>query len=400
MKVLFWISKFPAFSETFIRDQIVSLLDQGVDVTIYTKNGKINIEELEALSGFEAYQLLDRVVDVDLYFETNRFKRLLKLFHIFFSVLFSKNFKYYKESLSIKKFGSLARSLRLFFRVHFFLRNNINVVHAHYGPNGNSAVVLKEIGLPINLFTTFHGYDIRLGLTNGGHIYKPLFEHADGILAISKYNFRKLLDFGASKTKLIFLPNGINISLFKQESSNLHKGVLKILTVARLVEEKSLDVAIKALYEVLRSHPDLVFEYTIVGEGEKRLELQNLITSLGLIKDVKLVGAQSSLVVRDLMSQSDLFLLSSQAEALPTVLLEAQASEMILLATDVGSVRDIVVGGLVVASKDVHAFKNGLLELLDKRDYWAVLAKKGSDFVGESHNIKEQTKKLISYYEN
>lgn len=399
MKVLFWVKKFPSFSETFIRDQVVSLLDHGLDVVIYTKNGKINKNELNALNGFESYNLIDRIVDVDIYFEKNKYKRLFKLIPILYSAFFSKNFKYYKEALSFNKYGASAKALRLFFRVHFVLKYNINVIHAHFGPNGNEAAVLKRIGLPIKLFATFHGYDIRLGLTKGGHIYKTLFEQADGIFAISGYNYKNLLKFGVSETKLINLPNGINVAFFKRRSEISKLGVIKVLTVARLVKEKALDVAIKAINEVVQSKLNIILEYTIVGEGELREELQDLIDSLGLSKQIKLIGAKHSKAVRDFMVQSDLFLLSSEAEALPTVLLEAQAAEMVVLATNVGSVYDIVKSGLVVPSKDIEAFTNGLQQLLKKRREWPIMAAEGRKFVCKFHDIKQLTKKLITFYE-
>lgn len=399
MKVLFWVNKFPSFSETFIRDQIVSLLDHGIDVVIYTKNGKINRNELNALTGFESYHLLDRIVDIDGYFKKNKFKRFVNLIPILLLAIFSKNLKYYKEALLWHKYGSTAKVLRLFFRVHFILKNNINVIHAHFGPNGNEAAIFKSVGLPLKLFTTFHGYDIRLGIKKGGDIYQKLFMHADVIFAISTFNRKNLLDFGVPKTKLISMSNGINVDFYKPTSLYSHSNNLKLLTVARLVEEKSLDISILALYELLKIQPDLAFDYTIVGEGKKRMELEELIKNLKLSEYIKLVGPKNSREVRDLMIQSDLFLLPSQAEALPTVLLEAQASEMVILATDVGSVNDIVKSGLVVPSKDIEAFTNGLQQLLKKRREWSIMAADGRKFVSKCHDIKQLTKMLISFYE-
>ena len=398
MKVLFWVDAFPTYSETFIRDQIVSLLDQGIDVEIFPKTNKVNNEEQDALIGFESYNLLHKVNNIDSYFRDNKIERLFRFLLILFLSIFSENFKFYKASLDFYKFGVLSKSLRLFFRVHFILKNDIKIIHAHFGPNGIDAAVFKTLGLPIKLFTTFHGYDIRLGLQKGGNIYNNLFNEADGIFAISEYNYKNLLNFGVSKSKLISLSNGINISFFKRITSLSKSGVIKLLTVARLVDEKALDIAIKAIYKVLQTRPDIILEYTIVGEGELRSELEDLIKMYKLSENIKLLGSKNSMEVRDLMIQSDLFLLPSQAEASPTVLLEAQACEMVVLATDVGSVKDIVKSGLVVSSKDVNAFKNGLVQLIEKRDYWNSLAKEGLEFVKEFYDMKKCTKKLIKSY--
>ena len=110
MKVLFWIDAFPTYSETFIRDQIMSLLDLGIEVVIYPKNGTINKKELDALSGFESYDLLQKVVNIDSYYSNNKIKRLLKFLPILILSIFSKSFKFYYRSLNFIKYGSLSKS--------------------------------------------------------------------------------------------------------------------------------------------------------------------------------------------------------------------------------------------------------------------------------------------------
>jgi hypothetical protein len=77
MTVLFWVDEFPSFSETFIRDQIIGLRDEQVDVFIYSK-GKLNTKAKDALTHFESYNLLDRVVNIDAGFEEHKFKRIYK----------------------------------------------------------------------------------------------------------------------------------------------------------------------------------------------------------------------------------------------------------------------------------------------------------------------------------
>lgn len=399
MKVLFWVNKFPAFSETFIRDQIISLIDENISVLVYA-NEKNNNKELDAISNYESYSLLDKKVDIECYVITHKAKRFFKALNILFLSIFNGHFLYYLRSLNIKSFGRKAKSLHLFFQVHFILKNKIDVIHAHFGPNGNNAVLFKKIGMPIKLFTTFHGYDIRLGIDKGGKIYHELFKYSDGVFSISEFNHQNLIKFGAPKSKVFSLTNGIDLEFYKRYKPVTTTGVLKILTVARLVEEKDLNVAIRAIYKLKRTKPTLSFEYVIVGEGPKREELQGLIDSLGLTENIKLLGAKNSGEVRDFMLLSDLFLLSSKSEALPTVLLEAQASELVVLATDVGAIGSMVKGGVVVPKLDVNLFSNGLLALVNNRNDWQQLAKLGREHVLNTHNIKSQTQKLVSFYKS
>ncbi|MCF6294155.1 MAG: glycosyltransferase [Flavobacteriaceae bacterium] len=395
MKILFWVNIFPAFSETFIRDQIISLLDKKMQILIYS-NTK-SIQELGALKKFEKYNLLAKKVDIK-GLNDSKYIRVLRALGIGINSLFKGHLKYYIKSLNQKKYGSNAKTLKLFFQINFILKNKINIIHAHFGPNGINALAIKRIGLPVKLFTTFHGYDIRLGIKDKGKIYHGLFKHSDGVFSISEYNYNYLLKFGANKNTILKLSNGVNVDFYKRKTSVTVLGGIKMLTVARLVEEKSLDIAIKAISLIKEKSPNLAFEYIIVGEGNQRSELQELINSFGLSKYIKLIGAKNSFEVRDLMIESDLFLLSSNSEALPTVLLEAQSCELVVLATNVGSVKNIVKGGSVVEPSDYIAFSSEIFELIESRKKWKQLAKTGRKYIEKYHNIDVQTAKLINYY--
>ncbi|MFD2542029.1 glycosyltransferase [Lacinutrix gracilariae] len=396
MHILFWVDKFPLLSETFIRDQIISVVAHNHKVTIHTKNRKINTSELNALTGFEKYNLQDKVVPIDVLFPRKKWKRILRFSQIILQNIFSKNLKYYVKTLDVKSFNAEAKSLQLFFKTHFLLKNKVEIIHAHFGPNGQDATVFKKIGLPIKLFTTFHGYDIRLAEKKGGEIYTDLFAFADGIFSISNYNTTSLLHFGAPKNKILPLSNGVDVSFFKRETPLIKTDKIKILTVARLVAEKDLSVAIHAVSKAIEKYPNI--EYHIIGEGEARNTLQNKIDALGLSSQIKLLGAKNSTQVRDAMVSSHLFLLSSKAEALPTVLLEAQAAGLVVLATNVGSVKDMVKSGVVVQSENTAAFTTGLLSLLDKQSDWLASSALGSTYITENYSITKQANTLLEYY--
>ncbi|WP_242131689.1 glycosyltransferase [Aestuariivivens marinum] len=399
MKVLFWLNKFPTFSETFIRDQIIALIIQGIDVLIYTNYKGINQEEIKALHGYEAYKLQKKHIDIDASTPKNKFFRVM----LFIWILGIKGFRHeygkcYRRSLDFSSFKKMKRSLNTFFRVHYLIKHRIDIIHAHYGTNGNEAAIFKKVGLPLRLYSTFHGYDIRLGVKKGGAIYADLFEFGDGIFAISDFNYSRLLSFGALKERLFKLSNGIDTAFYKREKAISKAGVINILTVARLVEEKALHIAIHAICKLIATRANLDLNYMIIGEGVERLKLEDLIEKLGLGHIVKLLGAKDSAYVAKLMATSDLFLLPSKAEALPTVLLEAQASGMVVLATNVGGVKEIVRGGTVVPPLNIDGFCKGLSMLIDGRMNWDEYSRLGREYVVANHDIYKQTKHLVNIY--
>lgn len=395
MKVLIWVNKFPAISETFIRDHIVGLLKQGLKVSIYQNNQQIDSTQLKALEGFEKYDLLNHLVDIDENFEYSKMKRYMVAVKVLFQVLFSGSLKYYLRALNIFKFGNQAWSLRLFFRVQFIMENNIEIIHCHFGTNGLLATDLKFVGLPVKLFTTFHGFDIRMGLKQGGHLFKPLFESADCLIAISNYNKKHLLNFGASENKIVLLPNGIDPKAFQRQTTNtLKDSTVKLLSVARLVKEKALQVAIKAVAEV-QKQTEIKLDYTIIGEGPQKDTLIELTRELGIEKQVHFKGSLASSEVQKAMKSHNVFLLSSKVEVLPTVLLEAQASGMVIVATDVGSVKEIVKAGVVINTSN---FTEALLEVINTKNYWDEYTVIGRTLIETYFNADILMGRLIKLY--
>jgi colanic acid/amylovoran biosynthesis glycosyltransferase len=140
--------------------------------------------------------------------------------------------------------------------------------------------------------------------------------------------------------------------------------------------------------------------YRVVGEGEDRDRLERLINNLDLRSVVTLLGALPTPTVLDWMHASQVFMLPSLAEGTPTVLLEAQATGMPVLATDVGGVRDIVPGaaGLLVPGADVGALTDHLIWLADHPERWPDMGQAGRCFVEARHDIDVLNARLAEHF--
>jgi glycosyltransferase involved in cell wall biosynthesis len=119
------------------------------------------------------------------------------------------------------------------------------------------------------------------------------------------------------------------------------KPAIKILSIGRLVTEKDQKTLIKAL-KLVRERYDA--QLIILGEGPLRSELLQLAQSLGLEQDVSLPGFVQN--PYPLISQADVFVLSSTLEGLGNVLIEALACNCPVVSTDCpGGPREILDGG-------------------------------------------------------
>lgn len=396
MKVLIWLNQFPTFSETFIRDQIINLKKESIEVVTFS-NYK-NDNELSALDNYSEYNLLNDRYCLEDIVPKNKFKRFYLGLKILRDKLFTKYFWVLLKTLNGFKFGTDAFKLILFYTANFIIDNEITTIHAHFGPNGSKASFIKQIGLPVKLFTTFHGYDIRLGDKDRGRIYKSLFKCADGVFSISPYNKEKLIDFGMPVSKIIDLPNGIDTTFFNRNKLVSLEGPIKLISVARLAEEKGILIFLKALKAYATEVNTTEIMYSVIGEGPLRIAIEQYIVEQNMQKYVILLGKKSTHDVKAHFIESDVYVLPSLAEALPTVLLEAQSCSMPILATNVGSVADMTTDSVIVEPNNIEALKNGLKQLVNNRSSWNEIGQKHRKNIVENYNIKHITAKLIHEY--
>lgn len=401
MRIAFFVSGFPIRSETFILTQIKGLLDRGHDVDVFA-NEIHDPADLHA--GFRKYRLLERTRRRRAVTASSLPNRLLRRARRIAANIFRHPALIFR-SLNVFKYGKGVLSLDLpDMALCFADRPAYDVVHCHFGPNGNDAAALIDLGvLRGKLVTTFHSYDILSGIRTKGRMYRRLRRHADGIHSISEYNRKWLEYFGFSPEKIHYHPMGIDLAPFAgAERRDAPNGHVRILSVARLVPEKGLEYALIALAEVRRKRPDLEFRYRVIGGGPVRASLQAKAKQLGLSDIVQFSGAQDQEVVREALRDADVFLLPSLAEALPIAIMEAMASSLPVIATDVGGVSELVHNGqtgCLIPPGDAGLLERAVLEMLARpRAEWRRLGQAGRALVMRRHDTAVLADRLVAHY--
>jgi glycosyltransferase involved in cell wall biosynthesis len=153
--------------------------------------------------------------------------------------------------------------------------------------------------------------------------------------------------------------NGVNLEIFPYRGL---KSDGPIVAVARLSPQKDLGSLIRAMALAVRENSTLRLE--IAGEGESRLELENLISEFDLHEHVGLLGAVDD--IPGLLQSASQFVLSSRHEGLSLSILEAMATGLPVVATRVGGNAEVVVDGrtgFLVEPGDPQAIANALLTI-------------------------------------
>src|SRR5262249_10253525 len=140
--------------------------------------------------------------------------------------------------------------------------------------------------------------------------YRKLFEAADAVTVNSNFTLGRVEALGCPASKLRLLPVGLDLAAFPFRA-RMREGnePVRLLTVARLVEIKGHEFALRAVAKVRTRHPEI--RYDIVGDGPLRKKLEALVAELGLQKVVTLHGAREGVFVRELMKKAHLAVLAS-----------------------------------------------------------------------------------------
>lgn len=181
---------------------------------------------------------------------------------------------------------------------------------------------------------------------------------------------------GAAPARSIALvPNALNLAPYVQDPAvrDRTRAALDLadrfiwLAVGRLVEEKGYPDMLAAFARALGRFPGATL--LIVGEGRRGDDIAADIERLGLPESVRLLGLRSD--VPDLMQAADGFVMTSLWEGLPMVLLEASASGLPVVVTDVGGSRDVIldgVSGYVTAPGSPAATSQALESVMGMRE--------------------------------
>lgn len=254
--------------------------------------------------------------------------------------------------------------------IDYCFRENFTHIHAATpGPVGLTGLMASRL-LNRPFFTTYHTalpqYATHLTGDQSleGFIWVYLrwfYNQADTVLTPSSAYREELIANGIAPHKVLVMPHGVDTDRFTPRDWSRNGDVFNLLYVGRISQEKGLDVLADAFRKLNR--PDV--HLTIVGDGPYRTELMQEMADL----DVTFPGYIEGQDLIDAYHSSDLFVFPSTTDTFGCVILEAHASAVPTIVTDVGGPRDIVIPGetgVVIPGHDVEALREAIASMLDR----------------------------------
>jgi glycosyltransferase involved in cell wall biosynthesis len=272
---------------------------------------------------------------------------------------------------------------------------NYDIIHFHGG----------DLTFPLFSYTVkkpkiFHLHGFSINFYKRYFLSRFILKHvADLYISISKLMLRQLIELGLPKNKVRYLPNGVDVKIFRpsrEKEDNL------VLFVGRITFTKGLHILLESLrylekpiHLVIIGPPDWDAEYF----QEMLRRMQN-VNKKGMHK-VTYLGAQDQTNITEWYQRAAVFVLPSFDEAFPVVNLEALSCETPVVATNVGGVSEVVrdgENGILVPPNDATRLAEAIQHLLDNKDIRINFGRDGRKWVVKHFSSEVIVRRLYGIY--
>lgn len=362
-RVLYIVSLFPCWSETFIVREIRALIDDGVDVRILSlKRSSGELVQTDAAG------LLSRVRSP--HGVAQGTWQTLKAIathpvRIAGAAATIAAGTWRHPQAMLKSLAAYARGIE---HLEWLRTFDPDLIHAHWAtyPSTVAWALGNIIDRPFGF--TAHAHDIFVNQ----HLLRRKLDDSALAVTISRHNvdwFSHNVSPGADR-KLEVVHCGVDLEHIAWRPEGRSEGL--IIGVGRLQPIKGFDTLIEAL--ALARRNGSTFRCKLIGDGPMRAELEARVQSHGLQDHVEFMGAQPQESVRGWLEKASIFALPCQVAAdggrdgIPVALMEAMASGCAVVSCRTSGVPELISHdeqGLLVPERDAFALATALHRLLD-----------------------------------
>ena len=348
---------FPAFSQTFVMNELRWLVENDYDVKVFYKIKP------------------DREAELD------------------FDI----------ESVQIKNATDLIKKIDKY---------NINIMHTHFTYPACTLLTYPtamKTGIPFTL--SAHAVDIFHKKNDKrnkiGEIGRS--EYCKKIFVPGKFHHDYLVERGVPDEKLMSLRQATKYDIYGDlsiDSPRFDRKIKNVITIARFIEKKGIDTLIKAA-KILEKE-DLVFR--IYGYGPLEKDLRNKIKKLKLDNVVFEGSIEGNDALKRTYEEGDIFALpcrrapDGDMDGVPTVIFESMAYGIPIITTNVSSIPEFILNdyyGYVVNPDEPAALAETIMKVkdLEKNELYTVV-KRAQNRVKEISSIEETTKTMLDIWKN
>jgi glycosyltransferase involved in cell wall biosynthesis len=292
--------------------------------------------------------------------------------------------------------------------IRLIRRQNFDIVHVHSQEAGLLVRVVAHIaGAQVIVYTPQCTNIQRIRWSWLYRSIEKILSHiTDVIISVNEIDRMHIIQWGIPSSKVITIPNGIDLSSFKEpinaarlrRTLGLDEERPLVMQVGRLSVQKNPLAFVKGAAFVAREHQDV--QFVLVGDGPLRDEVEAYIQELGMNNHVRCLGWQDN--AYKLIGIADIISLTSRWEGLPYVLLEAMAWSRPVVTTVVNGCPEIVkhgITGYIVPQNDVVAWANCVIKLLDDPGQSVEMGQRGNEMVEDEFTLQKMIDQIQRLYD-
>lgn len=396
MRILYVVSLFPCWSETFIVREMHALIERGADIAILSLK-----PATEKIVQDRAAALLDRArhprgaiasVFAFLGLVLRRPLTTLRFVATLCAGLWRQPVVLFKTLSAICRAAGQYDWMREF---------NPDLIHAPWAtyPASVAWFLSRVLDKPFSFTSRAHDIFVE------DHMMSSKLAQANLAVTITRNNVRHMARWmsapGAVPVQVMHSALELDETVFSRDGRQPHR----LLSVGRLDAIKGFDVLLPAL-AMLRDR-GVPFESMVIGEGEERASLEALRQQLNLDDRVTFVGARPQTEVRKAMAESTLMVMpcvvtpEGNADGIPNVLTEAMAAGLPVISTRVSGIPELIddrVSGRLVDQRDPVALADAIAELLADPTARDAYAKAGRAKVEREFDVRIEAGRLFDCF--
>ena len=276
-----------------------------------------------------------------------------------------------------------------------------DVIHVHCG-SPRSAVVPRELALeasiPLIVAEHYVSADIEIAEDQLERI-RTIYRQAYAVIANCEENRIVLQEnFGLHAKRQVIIRYGVDLSA-QESRPEATPAKLKVITTARLVHRKGIDVLIRAVAALPHEIRDRV-TFTLVGDGEEETQLKQMAHDLGVDECIDFAGWSDD--THSLLRTHDLFVLPSRSEGQPIALMDALATGLPCIASAVSGIPEFLgegAFGALVPPDDPEALCAAITSFVREPGVLQKKAASARSYLEMNHDLEKNSDKIIGLWE-
>lgn len=391
MKLAYLLSEYPTLGHTYLLREVRQLRETGWDIqTISVRRPAVRSSALSAAEAEElnsTWYILDGGVIDHLACHPATFV--------------SRPVRYLRGLTTALRFGqyhprqtglALAYFAEAVWAGHRLKKAGITHVHSVYSTT--VALILSRI-FDIHLSMTLHG---PAEFTDPeGFVIREKIRAAELVCSISYFGRSQIMLWSAAEDwhKLHVTPLGVDSAGWTLAQFRERPEPFELISAGRLVEIKGFPLMLEAIAELRRQGRNV--RLTLAGDGPSRTSLEQQTLELGIADCVVFAGWKNQDELRELYSQSDIFVMSSFAEGVPVVLMEAMAIGVPCVAPRINGIPELIrheVDGLLFSAADVSELVSSVARMMDDSTMRQRMSKSSRQQVAEKYDLRKNVEHL------